>query len=244
MKSTCKLFLLVAVLIGFQWGAPARAGDTLVLATREGALTNRFAEHVLTEAYARLNITVTFEPYPGARSVVQADKGLADGEVARLDAVLKRYANLRKVPVPLFYSELSAFVSGGGDLELASWQSLDGTHVATLRGFQLAIDRLSGADLELVKTSVDAVRMLQRHRVDVAVLNHFLGRVAVAQINAQDIQVVEPPLARLPVFHLLHKKHEALIPKLTAVLGEMGRNGTIHAMWEDFTSREILEAGE
>lgn len=244
MKSTCKLFLFVAVVIGLQWGSPARAVDTLVLSTREDTLTNRFAERVLTEAYARLNISVTFERYPGARSVVQADKGLADGEVARLDTVLKRYTNLSKVPVPLFYSDLSAFVYGGGDVELASWRSLNGAHVATLRGFRFAIDRLEGANLELVKTSVDAIRMLQRRRVDVAVLNHFLGRVAIAQIKAQDIQVIEPPLARLPVFHLLHKKHEALIPKLTTVLEEMARDGIVSAMWEEFTSREILEAGE
>ena len=94
----------------------------------------------------------------------------------------------------------------------------------------------------LVETSAEAVNLVEQGRVEIAVLNRFLGVLAIAETGAREVKVVNPPLQRMPVYHLLHKKHELLIPKLTAALQNMEREGVIFKMWEDFTRREVKKA--
>lgn len=237
-----KVLLALLLVASTTLVSPALAVDTLILATRSEALTNRFSEQVLTEAYARLNIEVEFVRYPGARSVVEANKGNADGEVARLSVVLKTHKNLRPVPVPLFYSELSAFVRDGYQGDLTSWAALDGSTLATVRGFELVENNLKDQNLTRVDTSEIAIQMLQNNRADVVVLNRLLGILAITKLKAKEIKVYDPPLERLPVFHLLHKKHATLLPKITAELNVMEADGTLSAMWKNFTLNETVKA--
>ena len=44
------------------------------------------------------------------------------------------------------------------------------------------------------------------------------------------MRVLEPPLAEVPLYHYLNKKHEALLPSLVAVLRKMEKEGTIRAI--------------
>lgn len=229
------LVLLLAVLVP----APSFAQEQLVLSSREGTLTNRYAEGLLKKAYGRLGINVIFASFPDARSVLEADQGRADGEVARLESILKHYSNLRKVPVPLFYGELSAFTHKDFNGPINYWDALDGYRVTTILGFKYVQDKLADKPLDVVGTSLEALQRVESKKVDVAVLNNFLGLYAIREMNTPQIKEHKPPLERNPVFHLLHKKHEALIPKLTAVLKDMENKGEIKSMWNEFTKREL-----
>lgn len=238
MKTSRKLLLLNAFVMLFSWPATSAAGETLVLASRADTLTNRFAEQVLTEAYARLNMKIKFAIYPDARSVIEANAGRADGEVARLGTVLNRYQNLKKIPVPIFHSELSAFVNKEYKYRISDWKSLRNYSLTTIRGFLFVQNKLADFSPRIVGTSADAIQLIENDRVEVAVLNRFLGLRAIAAGYGKRVKVHSPALERLPVYHLLHKKHERLIPKLTAVLKAMEQDGRLRSMWEDFTTRE------
>lgn len=244
MKLLCKPFLLAAFLMAMSWTSPTLADDTLIFASREKTITNRFAELVLSEAYDRLNINIEFAIYPDARSVEEANEGRADGEVARLASVLTRYTNLKLVPVPLFHSELSAFVHDRYEMDISDWQSLKAYSLTTVRGFEYVQHKLEGSPFRTVATAAKAIQMVEDDLVEVAVLNRFLGLLAIAKTGAKNVKPHDPPLARLPAFHLLHKKHADLIPKVTAVLKEMEQDGVIRSMWEDFITRKITRASQ
>ncbi len=241
MKLLHELFLLAACLMGLMWTSSSLANETLVFASREKTITNRFAELVLSEAYARLNINIQFALYPDARSVQEANEGRADGEVARLESVLKRYTDLRKVPAVLFHSELSAFVHEGYEVDISDWSSLHAYSLTTVRGFEYVQNKLGGKSSRVVTTAAQAIQMVQDDLVEVAVLNQFLGQLAIVETGSKNVLVHYPPLERLPVFHLLHKKHASLIPKITAALEDMERDGAIRTMWEAFTAQEIMK---
>ena len=220
------------------------AAETLLLSSREETLTNRFVEQVLTDAYGQIGINVEFVNYPSARSVLEADLGRADGEVARLESVLEQYPNLRKVPVPIFYSELSVFMHKDYKIDISGWSSLDGHAVTAIRGFKFVEEKLSNNSPRIAKSSLIAIELIENNFSEIAVLNRFLGEVAIAKNNATNVVVVDPPLERLPVFHLLHKKHETLIPKLTSVLEGMKIDGTLRMMWEKFKTDELIKASK
>jgi len=210
-----------------------------VLATRDHVITNRLAESVLTEAYSRAGIEIKFAPYPGARSVVEANAGHADGEVARLAFVLKKYQNLVKVPVPIFYSELAAFTHSEHPIDIKSWNELAGHTVTSIKGFKLVEEKLSNQPLKLVKSSEDAVELIESDRVEVAVLNAIAAEIAIGRTNARHVIKLEPSLERLPVYHLLHKKHAALVPKLTAALETMKKEGVLALKQKQFIAQAI-----
>jgi polar amino acid transport system substrate-binding protein len=237
----CRIMFAILV-AGLFFPAFALADNTFVLASREKTLINRFAEGVLTEAYSRLNITVTLKLFPGALSVIEANEGRADGEVARLAAVLKQYTNLILIPVPLLHSNLSVFMHKDSPIVITDWASLKGHKLSTINGFKFVKNKMAGQSPVIVETTTEAIRLVEQNRVDIAVLNRLLGVLAIAEIKAKEVKVHNPPLAQLPVYHMVHKKHEDLVPKLTATLQDMVREGVIQRMWEDFTKREVKRA--
>jgi len=232
------MFLMIvwAVII---FPALSVAAEPLVLATRDHVITNRLAESVLLEAYDRAGIDMKFVPYPGARSVIEADAGRADGEVARLAFVLKEYKNLIMVPVPIFHSELAAFVHSKYPTQIENWEALRGFSLTAVKGFKLVEAKLSGHPLKLVKSSEDAVELVENDRVEVAVLNSIAAEIAIGRKNAGHIMKLEPPLERLPVYHLLNKKHAALVPKLTAALKAMKKEGILALKQKQFVVQAI-----
>lgn len=242
MKTSHKNLLAAFSLLLSLVPQPSLANEGLVFATREHTLTNRFVESVLTEAYARLQIEITFTAFPGARSIIEANAGRADGEVARLKAVLKRYRQLILVPVPILHSELSAFTHKGYALPHSNWNSLRGHSVTTIRGFNFVKQKLARGLTKTVRTSREAIDLIENDLVEVAVLNAFLGRLAIAASASKNVMEQKPPLERLPVFHLLHSRHAPLVPRITAVLQKMETNGTIKNMWRKFELRELTKA--
>lgn len=236
--------LLAALTFVLLCPSASLAEETLIIASRENTLTNRYVESVLVEAYGRLNIGVEFVQYPDARSVIAANDGYADGEAARLEAVVANFPNLTLVPVPLFHSELSVFFHRDYDVDISNWGSLAEYSATTIRGFEYVKEKLSGQKLRIVKTTVEAVSLIERDLVEVAVLNSFLGQLAIREADAKNVVEHTPPLDRLPVYHLLHKKHADLYPQVTKVLEGMVRDGTIHSMWNGFVADELQKASD
>lgn len=243
MRKLSLVILAITCLFG-GWTTPTVAQEEIVIATRQNAITNRFAELVLKQAYGEVGIPVRFQVYPDARSIIEADLGRADGEMARLEPVLKQYPNLRKVPVPIFYSELSAFVTADHTLKITDWGSLNGLSLATIQGFKYVQNKTAAYKPRIYQTSDKVIEMVRNNRIDVGVLNRFLGQLAAKRMNAEHVVDISPPLDRLPVFHMVHKRHETLIPKLSAVLEKMRASGELNRMWEKFTHHELEKAAE
>lgn len=241
IKKASLLTFVLFVLVGV-WPTLASAKQEFIIASRQETLVNRFGESVLKELYGRLNIKVQFVYLPGAQSIVEANAGLVDGEVSRLETVLASYPNLRLVPVPMFMSDLSAFIHKDSTIQIDSWQSLAGHKTTTIDGFKFVKSKLAAYDPVIVDTSKQAVTLVETQDRDVAVLNRLLGVLAMAEARTKNVKVVNPPLDSKPAYHLVHKKHEALIPDLTTAMQAMKDEGTLDAMWEDFVNQEVRKA--
>ena len=56
----------------------------------------------------------------------------------------------------------------------------------------------------------------------------------------QEITLLQPPIQRDNLYHYLHSKHAALVPKITAVLQEMEEEGLIQRIKEELET-EVFE---
>lgn len=196
------------------------------------------AERVLREAYKRLGVMVEYRLYPGERALMSANRGITDGEVARVEGLEKMYPNLIMVSVPIAYIELVVFTTDPL-VTVRGWKSLQTYSVGILRGMKVAEIRTQGMNVEPVARSEQLFRKLAAKRNDVAVYLRD-GYCEVKRLNLPEIRIVEPPLEQLTCYHYLHKRHQEFVKKLEAVLRQMEQEKYIDTVCqqvkEEFTT--------
>lgn len=184
------------------------------------------AERVLQEAYRRLGMSIGVIKVPGERSLFSADHGQVDGELYRKLGMEREYPNLRIVPVPLLTYEIVIFTLGT-TFVVNGWDSLRPFTIGFVKGIKIIEQNTQGMKLEPTATMRQAFLKMTLGRSDIVVANRNSGLSVLKEMKLQEVKVLEPPLATFPVFHYLHKKHEALIPKLTTVLQQMQKEKVI-----------------
>ncbi len=87
--------------------------------------------------------------------------------------------------------------------------------------------------VEKVSTNTQLFIKLDAGRNDVVVTSRLEGQLVINELGYHDIQAVEPPLARIGLYHFLHKKNKALVPQIEKVLKEMETSGRLAAIRKD-----------
>lgn len=187
------------------------------------------AERVVTEAYRRLGLPVQVRHLPGERSLRSANNGDTDGELYRKLGMERDYPNLVIVPVPLLTYEIVIFTQGT-HFVVNGWDSLRPYTIGYVKSIKIVEQNTQGMRVEVAGTLRQAFLKMTLGRSDVVVANRTSGLAALKELNLTDIKVLSPPLATFPVFHYLHKKHAALVPRLTAVLQQMQKDKTIDTL--------------
>ncbi|MDT8990378.1 hypothetical protein RQP54_05815 [Curvibacter sp. APW13] len=176
----------------------------------------------LQRAYRNLGFELEVETMPFARSLLAADRGEVDGEVARLPHIEESARNLRRVPIVINQTEYVPYVLQGTRTDMNSWDRINasGLRVGARRGARLTEDSVREDRLTLVNTYESLLGMLLLGRIDVAiapkgqleeVIPSLDGRARAELPRLQPLGV----FATVPVYHYLHQRNESLIPQLT-----------------------------
>lgn len=225
---TLVLFLLIA--------STACAWDVITLGTADdqdspsSLTTNR----LLTECFHRLNLKLVILPRPSKRSIFQANHGEVDGDFSRTDAVAKVYPNLIRVPEHITLETLTAF-STDPDMKIDGWDSLLPYHVTWVDGREICKWHLSHATrTTLGRNEVALLKFLSEDRAQVGVLGLEKGRALLLRLNITNVYPLSPPLEKAALYLYLHKKHEALVPKVVAMLRTLKADGTYEGIRKHF----------
>jgi len=184
------------------------------------------AKRILTLAYSRIGQSVEFEKAPAERSLVNANTGITDGELARIGGLEEEYPNLIMIPTPISYDEIVVF-SKDANLNVDGWGSLLPYRVGFIAGLKIAEQKTSGfkgMNIEMV-TSVDqGFRKLTLGRSDV-----FIGlkgnQCLIEALKLPEIKVLEPPLEKITMYHYINKSHSGIVAELDTVLKQMSESG-------------------
>jgi polar amino acid transport system substrate-binding protein len=215
---------------------PVSAQDTLVLAAVEGGhgIISVISE-VLSQAYQQLGIQITINPYPGLRGLHYSNYGIIDGEAFRIAGIDKKFSNLIRVEVSLMTNRHYLFVKSGNEFVVEGWDSIPKNY---LIGFQRGIKVIELAtkeyqiQTESVSTATQLLQKLNIGRNDAIILPAPAAAQNIQQLELKDIIKLEPPINSHNLYHYLHTKHAALVPKITAVLKAMEANGDIQKIHE------------
>lgn len=207
----------------------------LATGTREPMITvdgrPGFAEEVARAALTRLGIALTVVPLPVERALVNANAGIEDGDLYRVAGFEKDYPNLIQVPEPLMEQQFVALALRP-DVQVRDWADLAQYSVAHLTGQKVIERRLGDAPNVLtVRDTTLLLGLLSSGRVDVIVHNRDVALLA-AQRAGLRLRVLEPPLLSEPIYIYLHRRHEALVPRLAAALAEVRGDGTWQRLYD------------
>ena len=230
-------FLLLLILL---LPAGSSHGKSLTFASIRSVQKSLAARRVLEKAWAELGYQLKFVPHPGRRGLVEANAGRIDGLVQRLPVIEKIYPHLRRITPAVSELRITVF-SATADFPVRGWSSLPPRSVVILRGVKILEEKTAGMKRLFVDSIHAGFQVLATGRADLGVFAELNGRLMLRHGEFQRIRMLQPPLAQKPMYHYLHRRHVALIPRISATLHKMQAAGTI-AVIHTRTTQEMLAA--
>lgn len=224
------LLMLVAFATIFSF-APAQAKErqllTLASVDEEGS---RISHTVLTEAYGKLAINLIVHYFPSERALEESNEGRTDGEINRISGMQRQYPNLIRVDTPINEAWVSA-CSKTPDLQISGWESLRNYRIGSRFGIKLMEKETAGwTNKHSAHTQEKLFELLVHDRLDIVIGGEQELLKQMSQYPSGLLHIASPPIQIAPLYHYLHKKHAALIPRITAVLSAMEKSGRIRAI--------------
>jgi polar amino acid transport system substrate-binding protein len=217
---------------------PASAADKLVLnigllhpySTRD---ENDFIHTLIAALSRELELPIELLIYQGAyeRELINANQGVEDGIAARTAGIEKRFPNLIRVPEEILTIEIVAFTTAGR-IAIPNWEALSPYVVGYVSGWNVVESRRSSfLEATPVSDAEHLFKLLGAGRADVVIYERLDG-LAQAKTLGIKVQPMSPPLASTKLYTYLHKKHAALVPKMTEALVKLKRNGTYKRLYD------------
>lgn len=223
--------LLLVILLVLVPAVSGYASSTLLLSTFAGpplstADHSGFYDRLLMEAFRRMHQPVEIIQLPAERSLINANRGVTDGDFVRIEGIEALYPDLIRVPEKITDFEFVAF-SRHITIPIDGWESLRPYHVAIVRGWKILEKNIvDTASLVQVKNQRLLFTMLDKNRVDIVVYSRFEGYWVLRQLHIQGVKALEPPLAVKAMYLYLNKRHKDLVPIIARCLREMKKDGT------------------
>ncbi|MFV0596882.1 hypothetical protein [Shewanella sp.] len=198
----------------------------------------RFGELIYTEAFARLGYQFNYQVVPPMRASLMADSGKVDGEPARVFSYGLKFKNLIRVEEPIVESKLIAY-GINPDTQVLDWDSLlkHPYRIEYYRGIFYIEQKLEGlVPVDLLTTSsspVNSFRRMLRDRIDIYIDTEAIGESILQYAEFQHSKI--HPVGELDdiiSFGYLHKRHKALVAKLSATLKQMKQEGLFEQFWQ------------
>ena len=193
---------------------------------------------VLEEAYRRTGISIEIEWLSAIEALEASNSGRLAGELQRIDGVNRTYTNLVQVQIPINFLEVAAF-SKEHRFTASGWASLAGYSVGYVAGILFVEQRARGLDAVAAPEYPSVWDVLEAGDVDVAVVPRIVG-LTLASERSSAIVDMEGVLEILFLYHYLHQRHAALVPRLEAELKIMLLDGTTRRI-RDEAYRRLLE---
>lgn len=198
----------------------------LTISTNNTPMDRKALQTLSQEAFRRIGHELKLVSLPSERSLFAANLGEVDGEGLRVAGLGSQYPNLVQVPERYIGISFVAFARDKSIRLDQGWDSLKPYSVAFITGWKMFEANTAGARaITRVDRPEQLFRMLEGERVDLALYTRTDG-VALARSLGIAAIPLTPPLKEADMYLYLHKRHEALVPRLAQALREMKADGS------------------
>ena len=223
--------LILIVLTLPSWGTELSPEITLTTGAAPDTLRYRIASTILTKAYQEIGYKLTVEPLPAARAIFRAINGESDGEMTRIPQAMQRYDTLLLVDVPLVSLRTIA-ISNDLSIDVNDWEGLRPYRILFRNGYQQSKQQTldKGMNAMAIPDNAQMILMLINGRSDIAVGIADEFHTALNSLSNEQrskLKIMHQPLSEVWLYHFLHQKHQALVPRITEQLRTMQASGEI-----------------
>ncbi len=194
---------------------------------------NGFYDLIVKNMFQRTGIKAETVLLPSERSLINANTGVDDGNIARIKGIEKKYKNLIMVPEKIIDFDFVAFAKNK-NIKVKDWESLKPYNVAFINGWKLFEKKVRYyKSLEQTQDSEQLFELLNNDRTDIVLYDLWSGVWWMRQqADNNKIQYLQPPIATYQLYLYLNKKHKKLIPRLSSALSSMKKDGTYQRIYE------------
>lgn len=229
-----KVILLGMSLILFSASVFAQTDKTIVITAASGTGASQAYLQFLQKAYGEIGYKLILKEYPTARGVMLANKGEIDGLLINISRLTEKNQNLVVVKPHLRQIELVVFTVKE-NFEVAGRKSLEPYKIGILRGYSLSKKFTEGLQRQIFNDSKTLFSVLKIGRVDIAIAMGMESRRFFSKNPGyESIKALAPPLFVLPLYHLINKKHKALIPKLSPIIQRLLDEGLMTKLYAPY----------
>lgn len=194
-----------------------------------------FADQVLMEAFKRIGYKLETVRLPAERALINANRGIDDGEMARIAGLQKKYPNLIQVPESYLTVDMVLFSKHNTEFVVTGWESMVFHSLAIISGWKIMEKNFAklGDKVDIIKTdsAIQSFTLLEKDRVEFVAYSNWSGLGYIKNNNIKDINLLHPPLASPKFYVYLHKKHKEIVPQLSNAIKDMKDDGTINKMF-------------
>ncbi|MBL4908052.1 MAG: transporter substrate-binding domain-containing protein [Sneathiella sp.] len=222
------LFMLPIVMGG--WHAASaediKSGSPTVISLCEWHITHSFAKETVRAAYHHIGIATKFVELPCRRSLVEANTGNFDGEVARIAGTDKLYQNLIPIESPTV-SIQGVVITKSIDHPIIKWSDLAGLKIGIIRGELYAEQGTVGMMPKMVASYHELMTLIAKGHLDVGVVikRDFEIQNSAPQFVGRGIHIIGKPVYRAFLYHFVHEKNRSIVPKLNVAFRQMWKSG-------------------
>lgn len=195
-----------------------------------------FADQVLREAFRRIGYQLVTVRMPAERALINANRGIDDGELARVGGLQKKYPNLIQVPETFLTIDMVLYSKNYPNFTVTGWDSVASHSVAIISGWKIMEQNFAklGNQVEIIKTDSpeQSFFLLKNNRVDFVAYSNWSGLGYLKTHNISNVMLLEPPLARPKFYVYLHKKHKKIVPQLAEAIKSMKTDGTLQTLYD------------
>ncbi len=230
-----RIFLAVFVAFVVLTVSTGAAAELVINSGRKEPFTTEdgtgFYDVLVKALFGRLGIEARCVRLPSERALINADAGIDDGNIARIAGLEETYPNLLRVPGKIIDFEFMAFTADA-DFKVSGWDSLAPYNVGFITGWKIFETSISKArSVTQVRNPGQLFTLLENRRVDVVMFDRW-GGLWWIRAHGVAAHALEPPIAVREMYLYLNKKHEALIPRVSAALAQMKENGEYQRIYD------------
>lgn len=194
----------------------------------EHLIEQEIGKIVLTRIYQELGLNIDISSFSGNRAQYEANSGQKAGEIMRIWTYGAENPNLIRVPTPYYHLVTTAFTRKESALTIDYASDLAGYKIARVRG----VKHTNNITHNLIKVSdspsTEAMfKLLQQGNVDIALTSYHDGIEVLKKLSLENEINKSRPLAKLELYHYIHKDHQALVNKVDNMIKQLKNNGQL-----------------
>lgn len=213
--------------------SPHIVAEQLKFASIAGLVEQEVGRIIITEVYKKLGIDIVIIRLPGQQAQKNATSGIYDGEIMRIWTYGEEFPAVMRVPTPYYHLETMAFFKRNSGIEISSRSDLLQYRLLKILGVKHTENITSGLSYVVNVDRTDKMMQLLAYgRADVALTNRIDGIASLRRLKLDNIVHLEQPLAVLNLYHYIHRRHQALVPRVDKLLQTMQSSGELKILVE------------